>query len=106
MIIQLVSREAAEWLQEPFNKVAFTEKLDANAYIKERTYPLVVPRVPISFDPQIQEHLCEVETINNLALNTISKARWIKPLYRRHAKQTIAYAMLSLNSANKANRLI
>ena len=106
VIIQLVTKEAAEWLREPFNKVAFTEKLDANAYIKERTYPLVVPRVPITFDPQIQEHLREVETINNLAPNTISKARWIKPLYRRHAKQTVAYATLSLNSANEANRLI
>ena len=106
VVIQLASKEAANWLREPFNKVAFTEKLDANAYIKDRTYPLVVPRVPISFDPQNQEHLREVETINNLAPNSVSKARWIKPMYRRHAKQTVAYATLSLNSANEANRLI
>ena len=106
VVIQLASKEAVNWLREPFNKVAFTEKLDANAYIKDRTYLLVVPRVPISFDPQNQEHLHEVETINNLALNSISKARWIKLVYRRHAKQTVAYATLSLNSANEANRLI
>ena len=104
--IQLATKEAADWLQEPFNKVAFTKKLDANAYIKDRTYPLVVARVPISFDPLKQEHLREVETINKLAPNSISKARWIKPLYRRHAKQTVAYATLSLNSANEADRLI
>ena len=106
VIIQLATKEAAEWLREPFNKVAFTKKLDANAYIKERTYPLVVPRVPISFEPHNQEHLREVKTINNLAPNTVCKARWIKPLYRWHTKQTVAYATLSLNSANEANRLI
>ena len=99
-------KEGAEWLREPFNKTVFTKKLDTNAYIKDRTYPLVVPRVPISFELHNQEHLCEIETINNLAPNSISKARWIKPLYRRHAKQTVAYATLSLNSASEANRLI
>ena len=106
VIIQLATKVAADWLREPFNKVAFTEKLDAHAYIKERMYPLVVPRVPISFDPLNQEHLREVEAINNLAPHTVSKARWIKPIYRRHAKQTVAYATLSLNSAIEANRLI
>ena len=75
MIIQLATKEAADRLREPFTKVVFTKKLDANAYIKERTYLLVVPRVPISFDPQNQEHLSEVETINNLAPNSVSKAR-------------------------------
>ena len=65
VIIQLATKDAADWLREPFNKVAFTEKLDAHVYIKERTYPLVVPRVPISFDPLNQEHLREVEAINN-----------------------------------------
>ena len=106
MIIQLATKEAADWLWEPFNKVAFTKKLDTNAYIKERTYQLVVLRVPISFDLLKQKHLHEVKMINNLAPNSISKARWIKPLYRWHAKQTVAYVTLSLNSANEANRLI
>ena len=34
VIIQLATKDAVAWLQEPFNKVAFTEKLDANVYIK------------------------------------------------------------------------
>ena len=43
-------KEAADWLWEPFNKLEFTEKLDAKAYIKDRIFPLVVPRIPISFE--------------------------------------------------------
>ena len=106
IIIQLESKEVAEWLWEPFNKHTFTDNLDTNMYIKERTYPIVVLRVLITFDPTIQEHLQEVEAANNLAPNTVCKARWIKPLYRRHPKQLVAYATLTLSSASEANRLI
>ena len=106
VIIQLETKEAADWLREPFNKHAFTGNLDTNVYIKERTYPIVVPRVPITFDPLNQDHLREVEGANNLAPNTVCKARWIKPIYRRHPKQLVAYATLTLSSASEANRLI
>ena len=106
VIVQLETKEIAKWLREPANKKEFIAKLDANAQIKERTYPLVVPRVPISFEPTDQEHLRELETVNNLEPNTISKARWIKPIYRRHPKQRVAYATISLSSASEANRLI
>jgi hypothetical protein len=106
IIIQLATKEAADWLREPFNKHAFTSELDTNAHIKDRAFPILVPRVPLTFDPSNQEHLREVEGANNLAPNTINKARWIKPVYRRHPKQRFAYATLSLNSAHEANRLI
>ena len=66
----------------------------------------MVLRVPISFELDNQEHLQEIETVNNLEPDTISKARWIKPMYRRHPKQHVAYTTISLSSASKANRLI
>lgn len=44
--------------------------------------------------------------VNNLAPKTICKARWIKPLYRWHAKQCVAHTTISLTSASEANRLI
>ena len=55
----------AEWLQEPFNKLEFTEKLDAKVYIKDRTFPLVVPRIPILFEMHNEEHLRGVKLVNN-----------------------------------------
>ena len=69
-------------------------------------YPLVVPRVLISFEPQNQDHLRKLKVTNNLEPNSVSKARWIKPIYRRHTKQTVVYATPSLNSTYEANRLI
>ena len=106
LIVQLMTKEATTWLRESTNELSFINKLDANAYIKDREYPILVPRVPLTFDPANQEHLREVESMNNLPPKTIGKARWIKPEYRRHPKQKFAYATLSLTSACEANRLI
>ena len=44
--------------------------------------------------------------VNNLAPNTVCKARWIKPIYRRHPKQLVAHTTITLSSASEANRLI
>lgn len=106
IVIQLSTKEAADWLQDPANEIDFTSKLDDMAYIKDRAYPIVVPRIPLTFDPSNQEHLREIESANGLQPKTIGKARWIKPIYRRHPKQKFTSATLSLTSANKANQLI
>ncbi len=106
LIIQLMSMEAADWLRDPMNEFTFIHELDLNANIKDRVYPILVPRIPISFDPSNQDHLREVESTNNLAPETIKNARWIKPEYRRSHRQKFAYATLTLNSALEANRLI
>ncbi|KAF8262949.1 hypothetical protein EI94DRAFT_1599952 [Lactarius quietus] len=101
-----MTKEAVTWLRDPINEAAFTCKLEANAYIKDRAYPILIPRVPLSFDPDNQEHLREVKSINDLPPKTISKAQWIKPAYRRSSNQKFTYATISLSSATEANRLI
>jgi len=57
IILQLVSKEAADWLRDPINELAFTSKLDDNTYIRNRVYLILVPRVPLTLDPNSQEHL-------------------------------------------------
>ena len=75
MIIQLATKQIADWLCEPFNKIEFTNKFEGNVQIKDRAYPLLVPRIPLTFDPSNPEHIHEIEEANNLAPFTISKAR-------------------------------
>jgi hypothetical protein len=106
IVIQLLTKEATAWLCEPTNETAFINKMGTSTHIKDRNFPILVPRVPLSFDPNNQEHLREVETVNNLPPKTLSKARRIKPEYRRHPNQKFAYATLLLSSAMEANRLI
>ena len=66
----------------------------------------IIPRIPLTYDPSNQVHLQEVECANDLSSNILSKARWIKPAYRRHPKQNYSYATFALTSATEANRLI
>lgn len=106
VIIQLKSKEAAEWLRISTNEMEFLNKLDTNALIKDKTYPIVIPKVPLTFEPTNEEHLREVESMNDLPPNTITKARWIKPEYRRHPNQRFAYGTFSLNSITEANTWI
>ena len=106
MVIQLLMKEAAAWLCEPDNETTFLTKLDVTVLIKDRTFPILVPRVPLSFDPSNQEHLREVECTNDQPPGVLRKAHWIKPAYGRHPKQNYAYATFVLSSAMEANCLI
>lgn len=70
LVIQLMTKEATAWLCEPTNKSAFLNKFDTNASIKNKAFPILVLRVPISFDPSKQEHLWKIEAVNDLPANT------------------------------------
>ena len=106
MILQFASKEAADWLRIPVNEAAFTCKFDPDTAIRDRVHPIMVPRIPITFDPNNPKHLREVEEVNRMHPNTIKKARWIKPIYRRTQGQRCAHAIFTISSAADANRLL
>jgi hypothetical protein len=106
LLLTLDSKEAMEWIKDTQNKMAFTNAFLKGSHIRERTYNLVVPRVPVTFDPTEDKHLREVEEVNRLATNVLRKAKWIKPLGRRHLDQTHAFAIFTLTNATSANALI
>jgi hypothetical protein len=83
----------------------FTEKFLADLQVRQRTYNLIILRIPLIFNPSDVNHLRELEEANNLSI-TISKVKWIKLLNRRRANQTNAYAILSLSLLDSANLLI
>ena len=66
----------------------------------------MVPRIPLTFDPNNPKHLREVEEVNRMVPNTIKKARWIKPEYRRTPGQSCAHAIFTISSVTDANQLI
>jgi hypothetical protein len=100
------SKESAEWLKElPSNKT-FINPFAADAHISSRMYNLVVPSIPITFDPVSREQIMEIEAVNGLQDFTIAKAKWIKLIGHRNLGQTHAYAILHTTSAVAANLLI
>lgn len=106
MLIQFVTKKAADWLRVPANEIAFTRHFDPDTSIRDRVDPVMVPRVPLTFNPDNPTHLREVEEINRMPVNSIKKARWIKPEYRRAPGQSCAHAILSITSAAEANKIL
>jgi hypothetical protein len=106
LIITFRAKEAANWLRQPEVGEKFTAQFMEGATVKPRQYPILVPRIPLTFNPGEDSHLREVEEGNGLGINVIAKARWIKPVYRRTLGQKAAHASFLLNDAAAANQCI
>lgn len=92
-----------EWLQDITVELEFTMGIAPDASITRRVYSILVPRIPLTFDPTVEEHLREIEECNNLPAGSIQKARWIKPENRRFPGQQAAHAIFAIKDANTAN---
>ena len=105
-MLTLCSKEAANWVRQPDNEIAFMEAFLKGSHIREQTFNLIMPRVPIVFKPDNTAHIREIEEVNGLREHTICKVRWIKPIGRRRVGQTHTFAILSITSMDCANILI
>ena len=94
------------WLQDPETRRKFLIGIAVDAEISNRFFPILVPRIPITFNPTDDNHLREIEEANDLPSGTIEKARWIKPEYRRTIGQRAAHAIFTLKDVTEANRCI
>ena len=106
LILQFNSKEAAEWFKQPEVELTLLPKIDSMAQVKERSFQILVPRVPVTFEPAKEEHLRELEEQNNLYANRIRRAKWIKPTYRRALGQQFAHLALTVSTPEDANLLI
>lgn len=106
ILLTLNSKAAAIWIREVGNEETFANAFSKGAHIRDREYNLIVPRVPLTFNPKKDADLREIEEANSLTPRVISKAKWIKPAERRRPGQTHAYAVLTLTSVDTANKLI
>ncbi len=92
-----------KWLQDPATELAFTSEIAPDATIKQHLYTLLVPRIPITFDPASEGQLREIEENNDLPTGTLVKARWIKPISRRNPEQRAAHAAFTFKDVNITN---
>ena len=106
IVLTFSNKEVVTWLKEPENEHMFTKGFSEGSHIKARQFNIIVPRIPTTFSPDSPEHLREVEESNGLKEKTILKAKWIKPVTRRRAEQTHAYAIITVSSAEATNLLI
>ncbi|KAF8503816.1 hypothetical protein F5888DRAFT_1596113, partial [Russula emetica] len=79
LLLLLNSKEAADWLRSPDNEDKFMDKFAIGAYIRDRSFNVLLKWVSIMFDPGNRAHHREVEEANSLSDHSIQKIRWIKP---------------------------
>ncbi|KAN0131067.1 hypothetical protein V8E53_011200 [Lactarius tabidus] len=66
LILQFRSKEAAEWFHQPEITKNLLPKIDSSTLLKERTYQILVPRVPVIFEPANVVSMHELEEQNNM----------------------------------------
>ena len=106
LILQFETKEVAEWFKQPEILSSILPKIDSSATLKSRTYQILVPRVPVTFETDKEESLRELEEQNGMGDGTLRKARWIKPTYRRALGQRYAHLALSFSTPGEANVII
>ncbi|KAG2130233.1 hypothetical protein DEU56DRAFT_955912 [Suillus clintonianus] len=102
-VIEMTTAEAAEFLKKNTVKEELIKKLDPKAVFKDRGYPVVIQFVPLTYDPDNQNHIRELEAENNWEEGTITLARWIKPPNKRNEQQRVAHLLIILKNPNNAN---
>jgi hypothetical protein len=96
-------REVINWLQSIGVELKFVTGIAQDATITKCVYSILIPCIPLSFNPSDNDHLREVEECNNLPAGTIEKARWIKPAYRQASEQRAAHAIFAIKDISLAN---
>jgi hypothetical protein len=99
-------KEVVDWLQDATAELAFMAGIAQDAIIRQHQFTILVPRVPLTFDPAIESHLREVEENNDMPARTLCRARWIKPVNRRSPEQRAAHAAFTLRDINITNAFI
>ncbi|KAG2064528.1 hypothetical protein BDR04DRAFT_1035103 [Suillus decipiens] len=82
ILYELNSKESAEWFKTPTNRSNFLEYYGTNVIIKDRSFNVLIKNFPISFIPENQAAVADVEKKAGFNSCTISKARYIKPITR------------------------
>jgi hypothetical protein len=106
ILYEFESNTSTAWISSPANRRAFLDHFGPEVIVKDRLYHLIVENVPISFDPLSAATLSEIERKSGLANNSITRAKYIKPIARRNSNQRTAHITLTLKSKTSANQAI
>ena len=84
----------------------FLTNISSGTNIRDRTYQVITHFVPIQFDPEDDNHLCQVEIFNDLIPASLLKAEWIKPIKDWKHDQRVATLRMSLCDPISANKIL
>jgi len=80
IMIETDTDETENWLKDAGNLKQFKTNLGLVGDLKPHNHGLIAFYIPTTFDPNNAKHIEEICETNNLEKETITKARWIKPI--------------------------
>ena len=106
LLIEMADDHVARWMKEETNVKRFCEAVGTNVTFRKRIYNLIAYNVPITMEPENDNHIKEIHETNQLEPRTIKVARWVKPIARRSITQRTAHLILSYTDIHAANRAL
>ena len=106
ILLELLNKEAAEWLKLEAQRNKFATATGGKLNIKDRLFNIVVQFIPISTALEDNDILRYIEEDSKIPRNSIISARWIKPISKRSPFQRFAHAIFSISSPVIANHII
>lgn len=106
IIIELDSKNLANWLRSPAGRQSLEDKLGPLVSLRERTFGIVLQYLPISLKIDHDEFLRKCEEENTLPARSLHSIHWIKPPQRRTKEQQRAFALLQVADVGTANDIL
>lgn len=70
---------------------------------KKRAHNVIAQFVPLQTHPDNPQHMDKIQEINCIEAKQLTRARWAKPLGRRHPKQVNGHMILTFSGPDEAN---
>ncbi|THU76419.1 hypothetical protein K435DRAFT_813425 [Dendrothele bispora CBS 962.96] len=108
LLTEMNSPAAAKWPRNIINSTQFETTANGAIDLIQREYGLAINFVPVYFKPKDENDLREIESINELPVCSISKARWANGTDdgKKKPNQLSATLLLKVNDPDVANDMI
>ncbi|KAJ3742470.1 hypothetical protein DFH05DRAFT_1527027 [Lentinula detonsa] len=106
LLTEMSSPAIASWLRLTPQALQFLLLTDDAFKVASRDNEIIFHFVPVSFNPENDHEIRQLEEINNLPSCSITKMRWAKAVHRRAEGQRVASLLVHLNDVNAANQLL
>ncbi|KAI6133916.1 hypothetical protein EV401DRAFT_2177205 [Pisolithus croceorrhizus] len=106
IVLKMNSKEAAEWIKNPLNRVTFLEKLRGKTRVKDRLFHIIIPFFPILADITDTSTLRNIEQENDIPDQAIAHTKWIKDPTKWGMQQWVAHVIFAMTSPAATNKLL
>jgi hypothetical protein len=106
ILLEMNDPKDITWLLGPNVKDPFLKAFEPMAIIKPLCFSTFLQFVPITFMPDKEADLGEIEETNNMVLGSRTHTKWVKPIARCAVGQTCGHIILVLSSPQAANKIL